>query len=175
VLPFGGVHEDALRNLETMAEGRLDKNRKLRRELASGFEKQMPDGNYGLPFDVGPLRRLFAGVAVGLLWHHHRTYLPATHDTIAFTPPDDVLPKLACGLLEPNGRRIQGDVGHGTFRYVANVALEDEAMSAWFFQIMSGLKMTGDPARPDATVSSVVAITGSKSTIETVRKVWLHE
>lgn len=175
VLPFGGVHEDALPSLETLVEPRLAKNRPLQRELASGFDERSPDGNYRLPFEVGALRELFRCVAVGLLWHHRRTYLPASHEAIAFTPPDDILPTLAQALLDLNGHRLEGDVGQGTFRYVANVSQEDGAMSAWFFQIMSGLKMTGDPQRPDATVSSVVAITGHRSTIDIVRHTWLDE
>jgi hypothetical protein len=91
VLPFGGVHTDARRKFDTMVERRLAKNLRLKRELASGLEIERVKGSAALPIEVDALWSLFGQVAQGLLWHHTRSYLPATHEAIAFTPPDEVV------------------------------------------------------------------------------------
>jgi hypothetical protein len=176
VLPFGGMHGDATRNLNTLVEPKLARNQRLQRELAAGFEgsAERPDGSAAIPFETGHLRSLFEMVAQGLLWHHRKIYLPESHSVVAFTPPEETMPELT-KLYQLGGDKVVGDVGQGTFRYAANIAHNDAAMSVWFFQIMEGLKLTGDPERPDAIVSAVVAVTGTHSSIDLIKRVWLKE
>src|SRR5690242_10741729 len=173
VLPFGGMHEDAHRSLDTMVAPRLNKNQKLRRELWERFERDGPDSSAALPFDTMAMRLLFQMVPIGLLWHHGRGYLPHSYGSIAFTPPDESLHILAQAFLAMGGDRIEGDLGNGTFRYLALASREDPCLAIWFFQIMGGLKLTGDPASPDSTTSAVVAITGPRSSVEIARSQWL--
>ena len=172
VLPFGGLHADAVANLETAVPPRLEKNHRLKRELEAGLAVRSPLAGMTLPFDVTKLHSYFSFVSKGLLWHHWRRYLPATHDAIAFTPPDDVLPQIADGILGLNGERLSIDLGEGTFRYSVIASPTDPFLTAWFFQLMSGLQLTGDPERPEAVVSAVVAITTSHSSIERIKRVW---
>jgi hypothetical protein len=85
VLPFGGRHADALRNLQELVPGRLAKNAKM--QLAHGRGITLTEEQPGLrvptmtlPFDSDRLHQLFGFIAKGLLWHHWAVALQAHHD-----------------------------------------------------------------------------------------------
>src|SRR5271169_6420276 len=76
VLPFGGMHPTAAQTLRD-AEGRLTKNSRLRRELATQSSTVWSEVLPGIsvpmsavPFDSLRLHDWFAFVARGLMWHH---------------------------------------------------------------------------------------------------------
>jgi hypothetical protein len=67
ILGFGGLHPDALANLNTLVRKRILKNAKLHSELAAGLAQS--DGA-AIPIDHTRLEKLFALIARGLLWYH---------------------------------------------------------------------------------------------------------
>ena len=86
LLAFGGLHTDAIENLKTMVPKRLEKNAKLRAELAAGFEQS---GGTSLPIDHVRLDQLFEMIARGLAFYHWQIILGQGHSAIASIFADD--------------------------------------------------------------------------------------
>ena len=83
VLGFGGRHGSAVKNAYEVAVKRIEKNKKLHRQLQAGFREVWIQENGGviqrtaaLPVDTSRLGELFAYVGRALLWHHGKHYLP---------------------------------------------------------------------------------------------------
>ena len=76
VLPFASNHQDA-----PLVQRRLDKNAKLKRQLAAGHQQELTLQNglflpaMTLPFDGDRVGELFKFITQGLLYHHFKVIL----------------------------------------------------------------------------------------------------
>ena len=162
VLPFGGRHADALGNLSSMVPKRLQKNQKLRRELAQ--HRSGPT----IPLDSERLEDLFGLVARGLIWHHWNAYLdPARHSvrTAILTPAGmDLFDGL---LFQRNGQdRVKENLGNGTFLYEGVQAVDDPATSIWRFLIYGGLAVSEEGDESGPVLCQIVAMTGPDTAMQ---------
>lgn len=164
VLPFGGMHPDATRDLNAV-EPRLAKNRRLKKELEVGIDRSGED--LTLPLDGERLNEYFEMVIVGLLWHHGRRYMPDGYGVLVVTPLDSARDILV-PLLNLRGATVEGNLGDGTFLYKGVTANDDPAVTIWEIQIMGGLRMAEASAQ-DTSMSRIIAFTATKSSIEKIR------
>jgi hypothetical protein len=168
VLPFGGRHESAKANLETMVPRRLEENRKLLRQLAEGTGAAWSEEGEGLlvpamtlPIEPARLESFFALVARGLVWHHWRTYLTKAHSVAAYqlaAAGDQLFDR----FLSANamGTVVGADLGHGACVYEGAQGVDCPQVSIWRFSAFGGVKLGGDPTALDATSSRVGVLTG---------------
>lgn len=165
VLPFGGRHEGAEANLETMVPKRLRKNRKLTIQLAEQTVRLWSEEREGLwvpalavPLDPVPLESLFVLVTRGLIWYHWRTYLTEEHSVKAFLLTRPREPLFDQYLLP--GAPVRANLGNGTFVYEGVQGEDCRQLSVWRFSAFGGVKLVGDPQAPDETSSRIGVLTG---------------
>jgi hypothetical protein len=152
-LPFGGQHAESSASL-ALVERRLAQNQRLRRELASGMERDQ--GHLVVPLDTSRLLRLFEFIAHGLILYHWGTPLPPAcrAKAMMLTPEGQVL---FDQLVTASGDRVADDLGEGTFTYRG---LRDGASpenTVWQFKVLGGLKFSdagGQPTRIDVLTGS---------------------
>ena len=154
VLPFGAKHADASANLTSMVPKRLQKNRKLHRDLA--------EANTGshIPIEDEKLAQLLCLIARGLNWHHWKVYVHhETHSVRSLTlSPVGVQFFNDCIFTQQAHCRVIENIGHGTFSYEGIQAKDDCALTFWRFSIYGGLSVTSD-AFPAPSASQFVAFT----------------
>ena len=166
VLPFGGRHTGAKRNLQTLVPKRLARNAKLRRSLAAGWGS-MWTREHGLhvpaatlPIQPDHIEKLLAFIARGLLWFHWKTLLrPADSiDVTALTRAGEVFfEEHIFNLAAAN--RICVDLGNGTVVYEGVQAADPPQISAWRISMYGGLTF-GDPKVPGETAATIGILTG---------------
>lgn len=163
VLAFGGRHRDAIENLMTMVPKRLNKNPKLRAELAAAFEQS---GGTTMPIDHVPLERLFALIARGLLWHHWQTVLGPGYSAIASMFADARKTFFAQMLNKWNTPNcVTGNLGEGTFCYEGAQVTDCVQMSIWRLSMYGDIVFGGDPNVPGPS-SLAVAVTSPGTLIQ---------
>jgi len=170
VLPFGGRHESAAKNLSTLVPKRLENNHRLHRTLdaesttawsnESGFYRP----TMVLPFNSEALVALFAFIAKGLLWFHWQTYLTNDHfvEVIPLTKYGEKFfdEKFMC--LTPRAQ-VTEDLGEGTFRYQGLQGMDVPQISVWKFSAFGGIVLGGDLNAPDEISTTVGVLTGPQS------------
>jgi hypothetical protein len=137
VMPFGGRHGEAGRNLAERVPGRLDRNERLRRELLDRVERYLVSENGGrwepgmmIPLDGRALESLFEFVTRGLAWHHWG---------LAFGPEFVVRASFLCeaarepfeGLMAKYAERVGGNLGGGAFEYEGTMARDGSGLTVW--------------------------------------------
>jgi hypothetical protein len=167
VLPFGGRHEGAKANLETMVPPRVKKNRKLRRRLANGIAtvwseegEQLLVPTMTLPIEPDRFEALFALIARGLIWHHWGTYLTREHSVRAIlltTSGERLFDRYLFGMKAHD--RVSANLGNGTFVYEGAQGIDCPQLSVWCFSAFGGAKLGGDPKAPDETSSRIDVLT----------------
>ncbi|MGH9747966.1 MAG: DUF2934 domain-containing protein [Candidatus Acidiferrales bacterium] len=163
VLGFGAKHSDAAVNLDTLVRRRLEKNLRLKRELAAGYDAS---GGTTIPFDRRKLEKLFAMIAQALAWHHWGVLLKPGFSTIAALFNDAGAPffaQMLSGWKTPI--RLSSNLGAGTFAYEGAQATDVPEATIWRFQMYGGITFGGDPAVP-GPASLAVAVTGPDSLIQ---------
>jgi len=163
VLGFGAVHPDAATNLATLVARRLEKNLKLKRELAAGYDAS---GETTIPFDHQKLEKLFAMIAQGLASYHWGVLLRPGFSAIASLFNDAGAPfftQMLSGWKTPI--RVSANLGNGTFIYEGAQATDVREATIWRFQMYGGIKFGGDPAVP-GPASLAVALTGPDPLIQ---------
>lgn len=168
VLPFGGQHPAAKKNLETLVPGRLAKNLKLHRALASGSKQvwlKEDDALYqrsmSLPIAASTLVDFFSLVVRGLVWFHWKVLLTQGHvvDTLVLTDAgesffDNVLSMKAA-------ERVTVDLGNSTVQYEGVQGMDDPSFTAWRISMYGGI-MFGDSDNPELIGRHIGAMTGAK-------------
>ncbi|MET0081138.1 MAG: hypothetical protein ABW119_22010, partial [Candidatus Thiodiazotropha lotti] len=149
VLPFGGTHPNAEKNLSVDAARRLNKNKKLKNHLKEeiGFG-HVPQKNNELerrlhvPFDGEKLHKFSEFVGRGLLWHHWQCRVPSQYAVEAFTPSPTGL-KYVDSLFTLNTKhRVCVNLGNGTVRYKGAMSESDECLSVWAIQFLGGVTVS---------------------------------
>ena len=147
LLPFGARHHQASRNLMERVPRRLDKNRKLAKQISESIRPAWIKDGSGLflptatvNFDSSRLDRLLRFVVRGLAWHHWKTYI---------TPEDYVEVMLlteiqSVDFLDRTSRwhaahRFLGNFGNGTVQYRVIQAAEPAGLTAWAMSVYGGV------------------------------------
>lgn len=166
VLAFGGRHPHAAENLHTMVPKRLQKNAKLRRELAAAFDKS---GGASIPLDHARLEKLFAMIAQGLAWHHWQVRLGPQHAAIAaifHNAGESFFEGMLARWRTPH--RASARLGDDTFSYQGAQASDCPEMTIWRFWMYGGVVFGGDPNVP-GPASLAIAVTGPSSLVQNLR------
>lgn len=170
ILPFGGQHADALKNLETMMPRRLQKNKKLhhhistKREYTWFQENMILRPSMKIPFDGYKLEKLFYFIVRGLVWYHWNLLLTSN----TFVRAGCIM-KMAEQLFENffNGnsnQRVNEDLGDGTIRYEGIQSVDSEYLTLWKFSFYGGLKF--DALKAPSEISTLIwGLTGKTKAI----------
>lgn len=149
VMPFGGRHEEAGRNLAEQVPGRLDKNERLHRELADGAERYLVSENGGpwepgmkVPLDGRALERLFEYMTRGLAFHHWGMLFGPTHVVRAAFLAEAARGPFE-GLMTKNADRVRDSLGGGAFEYEGAVAKDGSGLTVWRMSLY-GAVVSGD-------------------------------
>lgn len=169
ILPFGGKHEQALRNLTDMVPKRLAKNAKTLRGLREGRHVITVRGKAHsvVPVESDSLEQLFAMIARGLTWDEWKTLLPPdiTVETAILTSQVEALYSELFSV--PGTNRCERRLAGNTFSYQGVQQKALPLITAWRFHVYGGLELTGDPEAPDEVVSQILVITGIKNALAT--------
>ncbi|MBU1174326.1 MAG: HNH endonuclease [Alphaproteobacteria bacterium] len=161
VLPFGGRHSVARKNLTLMVPKRLAKNQRLKRELADGITISQAGIPTMLPIEIQRVTRLFEMITRALLWHHWNVRLPDQY-AIECALLSSVGELLYEKLFEMNSNNfVDISLGNGTFSYCGAQGAGDPNFSIWRYEIYGGLQLTGDPDFPEEVARYVGAISGT--------------
>lgn len=149
VMPFGGRHPDAGRNLAEQVPGRLDSNERLRRELARGADRRLVSIDGGpweprmtVPLDGGALERLFEYMTRGLAFHHWKMLFGPTHVVRAAFLTEAARGPFE-GLMASNSDRVTSSLGGGGLEYEGAVAKDGTGLTVWRMS-MYGAVVSGD-------------------------------
>ena len=165
VLPFGGRHPAAKTNLETLVPGRLAKNQKLHRALASGAKKAWikEDALYqptmSLPIEGSSFLDLFSLVVRGLVWFHWKALLTPKHlvNVLVLT---DAGERYFDGIMNLEvADRVTVDLGSSTVQYEGVQGFDNPSITAWRISMYGGITF-GDSGSPGLVGRRIGAITG---------------
>jgi hypothetical protein len=150
VLPFGGRHSDALANLSENAPRRLEKNKKLHRELVTKSSRawsQEPSGlmvrTLAVPLDGERLEKLIEFIVRGLMFYHWGVLLgkDAFVEVHSLTSHGD---KIFTKMRQLNAaQRVSNNIGDGALVYEAAQGIDNPLISIWQLSIYGGMTMTG--------------------------------
>lgn len=149
VMPFGGRHGEAGRNLSEQVPGRLGKNERLHRELAEGVEGYLVSKNGSpwepgmkVPLDGRALESLFEYMTRGLAFHHWGLLFGCDHvvrsaflTAVARGPFE--------GLMAKSAKRVAGNLGGGAFEYEGAMAKDGSGLTVWRMSLY-GAVVAGD-------------------------------
>jgi len=167
ILPFGGKHEQALRNLKVMVPKRLAKNAKALRVLREGRHIVTVGGkpHSAVPFESESLEQLFAMIARGLIWEEWKTLVPpdvSIETAILNRQGEGIYSEL---FSVPGTRLCERRLAGNTFWYQGVQQKAQPVITAWRFHIYGALELTGDPDAPDEVASQILVITGIKNAL----------
>lgn len=177
LLPFGGRHADARKNLVEMVPKRLTKNRSLHGILVAGQRQAWTldlSGLYlktfTLPIDGDRLTSLFRFVTRGLLAHHFNVILNHEHFVMAsaLTPKGEEY--FEHQIRKGAAQRIAADLGEGTFRYVGAQGTDYPEVSIWLFSIYNGVKLGGGAGEGSGISMTIGSITGNRRVLKNARR-----
>jgi hypothetical protein len=159
VLPFGAKNSDAGQILSKLVPRRLAKNAKLHRKLRRGYDAS---GGTSIPFDHRPLIKLFSMIAKALAYQRFGVRLDEGFSSTAAVFTDQAMPDFDRMLTI--GKRVEGDLGEGTFKYVGTQPGKYPELTLWRFEIYGGVDFAGSEM-PGGRASLTMAATGSNEMI----------
>jgi hypothetical protein len=137
------IHADAHQALNA-AGHRLTRNARLHRELAQGA------GDGTLPFRPEILTDFIALAVRGLLFYHWDARLGPEHGVRVIYPTQAAEEAFELYVRGNPKRRVDENLGNGTFRYVGLQVPDYDQLSLWKMWIYGGVKLSGDQS--DETV-----------------------
>jgi hypothetical protein len=149
VLPFGGRHSGALANLIENVPRRLEKNKKLQRELAAESSRvwsQEPSGlmvhTLAVPLDGERLEKLIEFIVRGLMFHHWGVILGKDSfvEVHSLTSHGDIF----FGKMRQlnAAQRVSNNIGDGAFVYEAAQGIDNPQISIWQLSFYGAMTMT---------------------------------
>jgi hypothetical protein len=165
VLPFGGHHPSSNAILEAEVPRRLNRNRKLHRELVNGKRDiTMQHGrqtrqSMTIPFDSAKLSRLFEYVAKGLVQHHWQARVPSDYFVGAGFLRSTAEPHFEQLMMLPSRAEARGNLGRGLILYQGIQTLQNPLTTLWRFQLYGGAQFGGDPNAQTQLPSNIWAST----------------
>ncbi len=164
VLPFGGQHEDASQNLNSMVKPRISKNEKLAKALYQGQQLVLVSRNGSpwtvemtLPFDGIKADQLFRLITKGLAYWAWGIDLPDEECIVVASFLISRGEKMFQQLFAMNAKaRVHGNLGDGTFIYEGAQAVDDPRFTVWRMSIY-GATVGGAPAERCRIVYAITA------------------
>lgn len=173
ILPFGGRHEDAATNLKSMVSSRLTKNVKLHRELASSVQEVWTENDHGIyvktisiKIDGEQLHELFTFIVRGLMWYHWQVLLPEQYDVKVISLAKSGESFFDQLLNMNSGKRINTEVGNGTFSYHGSQGVDYPEFSVWRFSVYGATKLSRDPKEIHGESTHIGAVTAIRNFFE---------
>ena len=168
VLPFGSLLANSEEYIAAKLEGRLAKNPKLRRELATGRSEQWVRQNgvlirqMTMPLRHDRINDLVAMIVRGLFMHEFGFALRPnwTVRVTNFLPEAEamLMPRFM-DCLGPGPLRVDREIADGVVRYTAWRSQWGRYWSIWHLTLFGGLLVGGDPDVPDMSFSRWSAVT----------------
>lgn len=155
VLPFGGIHADAHQALNA-AGHRLTRNARLHRELAQGA------GGGTLPFRPEILTNFIALAVRGLLFYHWDVRLGPEHGVKVIYPTQAAEEAFELYVRGNPKRRVDENLGNGTFRYVGLQVPDYDQLSLWKMWIYGGVRLSGDHTDETESSTAIIVLTGTQ-------------
>lgn len=173
VLPFGGVHGNAEKNLSVDTARRLSRNNKLKSHLRDGMsygfisrEGDKRERRLCIPIDFDRLHLFSEFVCRGLLWHHWKCRVPNEYSVKAFTPSPTGLEFLESLFNMNTAYRVNANLGEGTVRYKGSMSEVDQCLSVWALQFLGGITVIDESQDFVFEHSAVAILVGPKHLVE---------
>ena len=149
IMPFGGQHEGAGRNLAEQVPGRLDNNGRLRRELVEGTKRFLVSVDGGpwepgmaLPLNGRSLEALFEYMTRGLAFHHWGLLFGGDFAVRAAFLCEAARKRFE-GLMARNAEKVGGNLGGGALEYEGAMARDGSGLTVWRMSLYGAL-VAGD-------------------------------
>lgn len=161
VLPLAGRHPDSSHILASDVPRRLDRNKRLHRELSAGLmpivvtEEGQQVETYAFPFESEKYVELFRYIARGLTAFHWETVIPSDYAVDAFLLNPFYEPHFQKLFGLQARRRVNGRVGGGAFLYQGAQAHDDPALTIWRFRAFGGIVTADDENYPEPAEHTV--------------------
>jgi hypothetical protein len=168
VLPFGGRHTDAVKNLADFVPRRLEENQALQRRLSAGLTREESEQGsvMTIPFEPEKLITLFEYIGRGLAWHHWGELIgrDTAHWAGLLNRAGEALFEYLFGLTAK--ARVTESVANSALTYEGVQSAANPQLTVWRFSLYGGAMFSGDPDAPQECVSIVAVVTGSTSVID---------
>lgn len=173
VLPFGGRHQDARINLETMVPQRLQKNARVARFIGNSpsisWSEEIPGIILPCPsvnIDINKYKEWAALITKGLMWHHFKTYLKVDEHFIDVDFPRENERIFRKAEIKQLSNFVENTLGNQVFFYQGIQIPTDPEFSIWEFKVYGGLKIMFDSKSGNYS-DQIQVITGSNEMIKT--------
>jgi len=169
VLPFGAIHSGAGDDLEALVAPRLQKNRRLQRELAAGaapIARLRSDWTAALttslPVNGEKLIDLMTMMARGFAWHHWPNELTDDHGSKAWAMTAAGVPVFERFLSMNSDHRVAANLGAGVLTYEGARGKDAFHLSVWRFEWLGGMPLLGDSNEPLEEITHFGAVIGNR-------------
>jgi hypothetical protein len=162
VLPFAGRHAQAVENLTKGVPKRLDKNRKVSRELFGSMKAAWLREDGGIykrtsvvDFDGDKLIDLLKYVGRGLAWYHWKVYLRIDDEVSVMFVKDagTMFFQSLLAKMRPE-HHVDENLGNGTVLYRGLQASDPPELTVWTISMYGGLVLSDDRQRTGGDVES---------------------
>lgn len=174
LLPFGAMHPAGQIVLNEDVARRLNKNRRLARELNFLAGYSWDENNAGvivpsleLPVEESLLEELFSMICQGLLFYHFDAFIGTDHFVKVGALTEYGEDKFKREHFPTTEGKVWDDLGPGTFQYVGKQGVDYPELSMWLMRFYAGVvfKDKGGPSRS----MCFIVLTGHRKALENVR------
>ncbi|WP_395674455.1 hypothetical protein [Inquilinus sp.] len=143
---------------------RLEKNRRLHRELAESqgkvrlMDENVIEPTMTLNIEADRIIRFARWMIQGLHAHHWEPVPKGTWVGAGVLAPAGQ--KFQLELMHMGGLRLRGDIGDSLFSYAALRSMERPYISAWWLRLSGGVMLGGDPNAPDFVSRDIFGLVG---------------
>lgn len=171
LLPFGSNHPSAQTVLTEDIAKRLNRNRKLARELnfLAGYswaenERGIFVPSLQLPIDEALLDELFTFICQGLLFYHYSARIDNAHFVKVGALTEYGEEKFKHEHFPTTEGNVWDDLGPGIFQYVGKQGVDYPELSMWLMRFYAGVTLA-DKSGPSKSMC-FIGLTGHKRVLE---------
>jgi hypothetical protein len=176
VLPFGSDHPAASNLLHSKTKARLQKNKKLLKEIQEGKNYiwlKKGKGPYlstmTLPFDYKKFESLVKYIVRGLVYDLWKTYITDDYFIKILSLTSEIADYFHKHILtmSPENRK-EKIFGEGVFRYICTCNSDDKSLSVWYLEFFKNLNIYGEGKYNRLYRTQIFALTGPLKEIKPV-------
>ena len=167
VMPLGGRHADAMELMTNVMPRRLEKNKRLSREIANGLHANIvvtPDGKTYVDggkfrIDNSQFRKLALYIAKGLSHYHWGMFVGGENlvsDSLFLTPAGAGL--VDAFAVEQFDLKEDGNFADGALVYEGYASTSIPGLTRWRMKLYN-VRLTGDARFPGATIDAIDVLT----------------
>ncbi len=139
VLPFGGRHEKSAQILTNQVPKRLDRNRKLRKQLAESFKSDIVVSSEGyiqvaktFHVDASKIEELYKLIVKGLCWCEFKLLLPPETSDLEVGIVGPEFAPFIDNMMKMNGKqKCHKKLAEGLFQYEGVQATDNDLITIW--------------------------------------------